>query len=66
MFGAAPKQQLPQLCMYPKATHTKRNAEGIKGERSSIRVVPKAAFERLDSIEAVVDRLFGGEPDATR
>jgi hypothetical protein len=40
------------------ARHSKANSEGIKSERRNHRVVKKAVFERLSSLEQVAERLF--------
>lgn len=61
-FGGEPGEKLPDLSGFKIATHTKANAEGIKSERPNIRVVPKASFRQLASIEDVVTRLFGAAP----
>jgi hypothetical protein len=39
--------------------HTKANAKGVKAERPNIRTVPLSTFERVDSVEQLVTRLFG-------
>jgi hypothetical protein len=64
-FGGAPGEELPSLSNYEIATHTKRNAKGIKTERPSIRIVRKAEFAKIEKIDEVVVRLFGvpGEPE---
>ena len=58
-FGSEPGHRLPSLKEFPVARHTKGNADGYKAERPEIRVVSKAKFLKLDSIEAVVHALFG-------
>jgi hypothetical protein len=58
-FGSDPGDPLPDLANYPVAKHTKGDASGVKAERQSIRTVPKGAFDRLASIDALTDRLFG-------
>jgi hypothetical protein len=57
-FGGSPGEKLPSLSGYDIATHTKRNATGIKSERPNIRIVPRAEFERIETIEEQVVRLF--------
>lgn len=58
-FGGVPNAPLPTLDSFKVATHNKHNAAGVKTERPNIRLVPKAAFVRVDSIEEIVTRLFG-------
>jgi hypothetical protein len=41
------------------AKHTEANAEGTKVERPNHRVIPRKSFERLDTLDAVLKRLFG-------
>jgi len=38
--------------------HTKGNKDGVKAERQSIRVVPKARFDRIETTTELVTRLF--------
>ena len=61
-FGGAPSERLPSLEPFRIGTHAKANAQGIKTERPNIRFVPKAKFEHLGGIQAVVERLFGNLP----
>ena len=65
-FGADPGSSLPSLTRYAIARHTKGNARGVKLQRPAIRVLPRSAFTRVNTIEAVIARLFGhqqgGEP----
>lgn len=58
-FGGEPGKKLPELCGFNIATHTKHNAKGEKTQRPNIRIVPKTAFYRVDTIEELVTRLFG-------
>jgi hypothetical protein len=58
-FGAEPGEALPEISAYPVATHTRHNAAGVRPERPNIRAVPKSAFTRIDSLDEVVERLFG-------
>lgn len=41
------------------ARHSKANNEGFKAERRNHRVVKRARFERLSSLDEVAERLFG-------
>ena len=58
-FGGEPGQRLPALTSFTVARHTKGNAEGYKAERPNFRVVPKAKFKRLDTIDDLWLELFG-------
>ena len=58
-FGGAPGQRLPDISGFEVAKHTKGNAEGVKTERPNLRVVPRKLFDRVDSIQELVERLFG-------
>ena len=59
-FGDKAGQPLPDIARFPVAKHTKANAQGVKTERPRLRVVPRHHFERLESIDDVVERLFAG------
>lgn len=58
-LGNAPGKKLPDLTKYKKAKHTKGTARGIKLERPRLRVVPRSAFEIIDTIPGIVSKLFG-------
>ncbi|XLY86254.1 hypothetical protein ACK8QS_11735 [Ectopseudomonas mendocina] len=58
-FGGLPGQPLPHLDGYKTATHTKANSEGIKAERPHLRLIPRAHFRKVDSIDALYLELFG-------
>ena len=58
-FGAAePGGMLPDLGERP-VKHTKGNAEGVKAVRPGLRSLSRSRFERIDTIQALADRLFG-------
>ena len=57
-FGGAPGEKIPTLGE-KVATHTKHNAQGEKSVRPGHRIIPKGSFTRLDTIDEVVQRLFG-------
>jgi hypothetical protein len=61
-FGAAPGQRLPDISERKLAKHPKGNAQGIKLEKPNHRVVPIGAFEKLDTMDAVLNKLFGSLP----
>lgn len=58
-FGGVPGEGLPSLCKYKIAKHSKGNSKGEKLERPNIRVIPKARFEKIESINKLMDKLFG-------
>lgn len=41
------------------ATHTKSNAQGKKLERPNQRDIPRRAFTPLDTLDDVLEHLFG-------
>jgi hypothetical protein len=59
-FGAAPGKPLPDISGLKTARHTKANALGVKNERANIRTIALSKFEKVDSIDRLVTRLFGG------
>jgi hypothetical protein len=63
-FGGMPGKALPDLTGFPLAKHTKGDAKGKKLERKNVRVISKGKFQKLESIAAVVEKLFG--PNAIR
>lgn len=58
-FGGEPGSELPDISSFKIATHTKRNALGVKTLRPNIYTIPKARFERIETLPELVDRLFG-------
>ena len=58
-FGSGPGKPLPDLKKFKVARHTKGDAAGHKAERPMHRVVPKGQFETLNTINDVVEALFG-------
>ena len=58
-WTAAPRIALPSLDEYKVAKHTKGNALGIKAERPNLREVPKRHFQKVATIDDLVDKLFG-------
>lgn len=58
-YGSSPGARLPSIQHLPVARHTKGNAAGIKAERPNVRVLKRAHFEELSSIQDLVERLFG-------
>lgn len=58
-LGGEPGEQLPDISDLKVAKHTKGNAEGAKIERPNHRIVPRGKFERLNTLDQVLERLFG-------
>jgi hypothetical protein len=57
-FGGAPGEKIPSLGE-KVATHTKHNADREKSRRIGHRVVAKSRFARLDTIDAVIQKMIG-------
>ena len=57
-FGGAPGEKIPPLGE-KIATHTKHNADREKSLRVGHRVVAKSRFTRLETIDAVIQKLIG-------
>lgn len=57
-LGTAPGEPLPPPGGRT-GRHTKGNAQGVKAERPGIRLVPRSRFEKIESIDALAERLFG-------
>lgn len=62
-LGGQPGEPLPGIEGFKKARHTKGDATGHKSERRNSHVVGRAAFERLDTLDEVIERLFGSLGD---
>jgi hypothetical protein len=58
-FGGAPGERLPPIEQFRVAKHSKGNATGMKAERQGLRLIPKGKFEKLESVDKLVERLFG-------
>ncbi len=61
-FGGAPGQPLPGITDRKVARHTKASVRGKRAERPDHRVIPRNQFERLGSLDEVLQRLFGPLP----
>jgi hypothetical protein len=57
-FGGGVGEPLPALGDRV-ARHTKADKAGVKAERPNLRVVGRGSFKTLESMEEVVDKLFG-------
>jgi len=58
-YGGSAGEPLPSLSAFPTATHTKPNAQGIKLERPSIRVIAQKHFQSIDTTQELFSKLFG-------
>lgn len=61
-FGNTPGVALPDLGN-KVGRHTKGTAEGIKTQRSAIRVLNKRQFDPVPDVDGIADRLFGTAAD---
>jgi hypothetical protein len=61
-FGGMPGQPLPNISAMNVARHTKGNVLGVKAERPDHRIIPRSQFERLGSLDEVLQHLFGALP----
>lgn len=59
-FGDEPNRPLPDITNLKPAMQVRANAKGVKGERSNYRIIPKGRFKKLETLDQVLDRLFGG------
>jgi hypothetical protein len=57
-FGAQAGEPMPSISELKIAKHTKANKDGLKAERSAIRVLPKGLFKRISSIQGIYAQLF--------
>jgi hypothetical protein len=58
-LGGLPGKPLPDISDMKVAKHTKGNAQGVKLEKPNHRIVSRSRFEKLDTLDAVLHRLFG-------
>lgn len=58
-FGSPPRAPLPDIKAFKVGKHTKGNAQGVKNERPNTRVIPRAKFEKVPDVDALVSLLFG-------
>ncbi len=62
-FGGAPGEPLPDLSAYASPKRIGRRMTGERPIRSNHGKVPAAAFRRLESLNAVLEALFGPLPE---
>ena len=58
-FGGAPNERLPDVEAFKMAKHSKGNAQGVKLDRPNLRKLARSRFERVSSLEHLLDKLFG-------
>jgi len=61
-FGDAPGEPLPPIEHYPAPLRATHNKDGVRPERVNHRSVPGSEFRQLDSLDDVLDALFGELP----
>jgi hypothetical protein len=61
-FGGRPGEPLPDIRKLKVGKFAKGNAQGIKLQKPNHRVVPLRLFEKLDTLDAVLNRLFDPLP----
>jgi hypothetical protein len=61
-FGGAPGEPMPDIDGFRITRHTKGNAQGVKSERPNHRIVPRGKFAILQTLDEVLERLFGELP----
>ncbi len=59
-FGGAPGEPLPPLGKRP-VRHTKADSRGVKAERPGLRQLPRSQFRSVETMEALLDLMFGDE-----
>jgi hypothetical protein len=62
LFGGAPGERLPQIEHYPPPLRATHNKDGVRPERVNHRSVPGSEFHILESVDDVLDALFGPLP----
>lgn len=58
-FGGAPGKPLPAIDGYPNALRPTRNKEGVRPVRANHHMVPGSQFMQRESLEDVLEDLFG-------
>ncbi len=59
-FGGAPGEPLPPLGDRA-VRHTKADSQGVKAERPGLRQLPRSRFRSVETMDALLDLLFGDE-----
>jgi hypothetical protein len=60
-LGNPPGAPLPAIDSLKVGKHTKANSQGVKSERPMKRDVSVAMFQRIDTLEELLARLFGAD-----
>ena len=63
LFAGEPGERLPDMSTLKVAKHSKGDANGVKKDRPNLRVVPKARFKSVATIEELYRALFGAPKD---
>jgi len=61
-FGDAPGEPLPPIEHFPTPSRPTHNKEGVRPERVNHRKVPGSEFRKLETLDDVLDALFGIPP----
>jgi hypothetical protein len=57
-FGSKAGLPLPDISLLETAKHTKCDATGVKNLRPMIKILPLSRFERIETLDTLIDRLF--------
>jgi hypothetical protein len=58
-FGGLPGQPLPPIEHYSPPRRATHNKDGVRPARVNHRSVPGAAFRQIDTLDGILDELFG-------
>jgi hypothetical protein len=58
-FGGPPGKPLPSIADLPIPLRATHNKQGVRPPRKNHRLIPADRFETLDSIDQVLEKLFG-------
>lgn len=61
-FGSPPGEPLADISKFPNPTRTTPNRDGKYPPRRNHREIPYAAFERIETLEGILTKLFGPLP----
>lgn len=61
-FGGSPGLPLPDISSYRNPKRATHNAEGVRPVRKNHHELPPAAFTKLNTLDEVIERLFGEIP----
>ena len=63
-FGGAPGEPLPDISAFPNPRRPTHNAQGVRPLRMNHHELRRTACEKLSTIDAVAERMFGELPSA--